>query len=1246
MTDKSESTTSEQTVQDLLQSAQESFERGAVQDCDDSVRRAVDLLKSQQLKNGAEQSALSSEAEEDQKQYFADVFDCTQIILVLLQHKEESHPSHRENLRLLACLCEITGRLDESSAIYARANQLSRKFGKSKRVTPEADEGSIADQIITLCDIPALDKMSSLTQSDDSGLQAEAEKEAAPPEPAEATSETPEDVPIEAIAAGALDAILKDKLLIAPAGGKGASAGTKIFEQESLLLMTAAISSFQSGDFDESVRCYKLILRQYDMLGLRLSDTALDCRLSLGAAYSALGDLPNALSEYSHLAILLEEKLGTAHPYYIAHLHRLTRTCQKAGKLKEARAIINRAAVLVERHLYEEDELRAAVINAQQELLQNGEDTAESPIKTLGNEIASVVEEQAHDVREPLSESVQDILQSAETAFENGEIAASNEFIQRAYEMLKIEAAIVAAGVKATDAEPEGGMSEKRRKQYRQDVFDCTQILLVLLQHEDEAEADYQTGVRMLAGLNEQSGKLEESKALHVHANQLSRRFGTGSTAAQIEGSKDAGSTFSDLPATDFASSLTQVNVEELFAASDIGASLDALDALDAQNAHARTLEFDASPPSDSSIAEADEQLQLSPKLDSPHFQRLLSTRRAKQTLDTEGGIVPIGPTVTDPGTRLLIDAANSAFQSGEFEEAVRCYKLILPQFDAQGLRDSDAAVDCRLSLGAAHVALADLAGALSEYSLLALILEKKLGIGHPFYISNLHRLARTCERAGKLTEAKGIIKRASALAERYLSQQDELRLCIADCENQINRRLQEICEMLQIPATGERSSSSGNAGLSKLTEAGGQGELNTTSNRMVGGADELTPSANQMGGAEPGASTVDLRDAANATGDRQQMSSLSINDLVIWIASCVLAVVAVAFWWPMLVQDTGSTSVTRSSSGSVSSQVFKSADLRDSIEFGPGSAIISVNDQPRTVPYIELNNDFTSIFQMIANLQVNKIFWVEKTPSGLRTDSGEVFFGKDAAESKLIGEMQRIMESVQAEYNQHQTYPTSEEDWQAKRWAYFIDPIDGKPEMAVMKAYNRFTQIEDIFEGSTDVTSIVSFLKHGGRWFNEEPLRPLMISCGTLCSNERRNGHFASDHFFMHATDREGRLLAGRHGDVLVGFLYKNIDNGNLLKEPARSSAIPPGTAWPLPRTIMFVTNGPALWLGFVPLKYALVTVVVALFLIFAFMWLRFDFSKRVNNPKSSMTLLEGICILLMVLVSMCVIRSLITGG
>lgn len=804
-------------------------------------------------------------------------------------------------------------------------------------------------------------------------------------------------------------------------------------------------------------------------------------------------------------------------------------------------------------------------------------------------------------------DSVQELLSSAKKSFEIGDFAQSERHLCNACQQIELHA----AGKQVR----EPGRDEQL---HLDQVFTCSCLTAQLIERLDESDAQHRACIRILARLFEVAGKFEEAKALHRRANQLARKYDKAplfvalpkemenefvaairldepvydASEQTVTAGRGHGTPYS-IPASGHDAEGIADRHEPLIAVSREPVR-ELLAAKQETIPQPKEAVRDETP---SSSETSDERAVAAPSNevvanDASHKQLSAETPSDVKAVNASAGDFAFGWRAIDPSMRILFESARAAFQLGDFEESSRCHQLVLTELEKQNFGDSNMALDCRLSIGSAYVALGDFVQAVREYSKLAVLLEKRLGAGHPFCIGHLYRLARACQRAGRVSEAKAIIARALYLSETYLSPEDDLSVNIKECRE----------EMLRLEQQSLKETID-SAKAMTLQEVGSKG----------GRKDIL---------------------------DRIFLSSEQRRRLV-WLCSAVVACVILFLWLPILAPELVPSHDL--STVTLPDRVFTTADDSAAIRIVDGQyCVLPVDGRERMVPYILVRNDVGGIIQVMWNSMADRAIWVEQTVSGLKTAEGREFYACDSAEYKIIAAMKGIARHLQDYHARMRTFPKNDEEWQSLPWVAYINPSTGRAQVPSLNIYSRRARLGDIFEGVEDTQGLRSYLAHGGTWSDEPPRRPLSISCAVKCSDERLGNGYAAHDFILHATDSSGRLIPARdEGTFLFGYLERCTNLGNLAIDqpaPVRGSA---RTAPPLPGALVFLSDGPDLLLGLFPTRYAPALLAVVSFSFSFLVWLNRQCRERLTNPRKLPTLLEVVVVVMALLLIASLLRS-----
>jgi tetratricopeptide (TPR) repeat protein len=166
----------------------------------------------------------------------------------------------------------------------------------------------------------------------------------------------------------------------------------------------------------------------------------------------------------------------------------------------------------------------------------------------------------------------------------------------------------------------------------------------------------------------------------------------------------------------------------------------------------------------------------------------------------------------------------------------------------------------------------------------------------------------------------------------------------------------------------------------------------------------------------------------------------------------------------------------------------------------------------------------------------VQKQIWLTRTPQGLRTPSGVMFYGLGSPELQLTDLMKNLAERAKVYYARHGVYP----EIGAKNIAY-DNPYSG------LKELPSFEKLYFYDAASRDV--IIAQTREGRKWADQLKPHPGLLSA---CSATIKGPDGESKLFFIRAYGRDANLLTGsRSGTAYYLALQDGADLASTPQEP-----------------------------------------------------------------------------------------------
>ncbi|HEY9787465.1 MAG TPA: hypothetical protein V6D17_18900, partial [Candidatus Obscuribacterales bacterium] len=578
-------------------------------------------------------------------------------------------------------------------------------------------------------------------------------------------------------------------------------------------------------------------------------------------------------------------------------------------------------------------------------------------------------------------------------------------------------------------------------------------------------------------------------------------------------------------------------------------------------------------------------------------FHKLVAKRQEKAEKEAVAEEPPSKPPITAKKLKsatprgdlqLVLNAAQSEFDAANFDQAVTLFKQGYELLSSWGEGETQEAANCLLNLGATYVALEHYGRAVSEYSRLSILLEKNLGPGHWESIANLYRLAITCEKAGRASEARTLLERATTLAEKYLSGQDDLR-----------KRIQKA--YAEFVKTEERS-------LKGAMEA----------------ADTITP-----------LQALSASDEVRRGAIHKFIQSLKTKGLLSWIICSALIFVAGLVALPGLLNALKPVSVEQSPVAmpqSLVGQTFTTGDGQGCFKLDSSDRLeVTVDGKTLRMRSVSLNNDWSDIPSMFQYALVKKTYWFDKTQKGIVGEEGTTYYLPDSYEIRTIEEMRKIGKYVQSYYERKHSYPRNKREWSRDPAVTYINPVKGRADRAVLEVFSKFAKLEEIFGGARNFDETTKYLLKGGLWLDEVALTPCAINCLSRHLDEKVRDEFVAGYFFMHAADRDGKLISARDPGTVCFLAFDHGENrGNIsLEEPPSNAA----NASSESDAVAFITNGSQMIAGFFPIRYSVMIILGILSALSLTGWVVFDARSRIANPKQLPKLFELLSVSFVVL-------------
>jgi hypothetical protein len=142
----------------------------------------------------------------------------------------------------------------------------------------------------------------------------------------------------------------------------------------------------------------------------------------------------------------------------------------------------------------------------------------------------------------------------------------------------------------------------------------------------------------------------------------------------------------------------------------------------------------------------------------------------------------------------------------------------------------------------------------------------------------------------------------------------------------------------------------------------------------------------------------------------------------------------------------------------------------------------------------------------------VQKQIWLTRTPEGLRTDSGVMFYGLGSPELQLTDLMKNLADRAKVYYGRHGVYPEST----SKNISY-ENPYSGLKEIPVFE--NLF------FYDAASHDNLIAQTSEGKKWADDLKPHPGLLSA---CSATIKSSEGEHKLFFIRAYGRDAKLLTG----------------------------------------------------------------------------------------------------------------------
>lgn len=463
---------------------------------------------------------------------------------------------------------------------------------------------------------------------------------------------------------------------------------------------------------------------------------------------------------------------------------------------------------------------------------------------------------------------------------------------------------------------------------------------------------------------------------------------------------------------------------------------------------------------------------------------------------------------------------ADGLFKVNRLNEAKPLYENALVCLEAAYPQGHPDIVYCLGQIGDTCYLLNENEQSLNAFGRLLSLRERQQGVNPSDLVINLFKLAKLCERLGRLDDAETLYQRAEAEAEKSLFAGHPLLGAVMEghaimlkrakrnpeLANKLSQQSREIKQM-----AGDMSKMPGN-----VVDAF---RLNT--HEEEGALDEVE---------QQEAKEAELQ----AARETLQKLFQKFKKIALIILAVVLVGVGITF---------GINQAKIASDNAVQKEIVKkftgeakdfiSSDRLDKLTFLPNGVVDGIIEGVhRKVPFKVV--PFKTGFGTSEPAQRS----YKAIPEGLRADGGHILWKVDAPELKVLDRARSLAEAVQKYYQEKSEYPTDLAEIIQGNDALATNTISNEKEDIPVMSVGRERDWHP--ENAQESTKAEEDLANGKLLEDEPELKPGAIHCYYLQSGDPYVGT-AVKGFFMRIAGSKGTLLPGRTADKCLVIALKN---------------------------------------------------------------------------------------------------------
>ncbi len=559
-----------------------------------------------------------------------------------------------------------------------------------------------------------------------------------------------------------------------------------------------------------------------------------------------------------------------------------------------------------------------------------------------------------------------------------------------------------------------------------------------------------------------------------------------------------------------------------------------------------------------------------------------------------------------------LLEKAASAYGEANYALAEQLYEKALQCLDATAASSPAEVIHCLQSLAEIYYRSQRLTEALPIYQRLLEQSELTLGANHLDVIATTFRLAQTYEGLKMPRKAEEMFQRATNSAERALglahpSSQKIRDAYFAFLANQKASQELEVDVDYFVPS----------ARMSELKQQATDSRLQSSDSGSQSG--QRRP-LKKTGNYRPPTKIKTLRYGAESALE-QASTLLGIRHL--WrhwrgLALSIPLVLGLLFFTFFVLTQLKSHTVAINkellAEMLVKKGKFGSLDNISGLTFVDATHVLLSGDvQHRPIPYVILRGVAEDLKTIISSAFTRRENWYKCKKDELISETGTVLYPKDAPENFIASKMRLLEEFAQSYFRKTGCYPNDSKKWQGASLVY-INPFSDKPDTPTLKIFNGNLDSNYLFgdiENSDYKSDPFEFLRHGGRWRDEQMPVPGRINALALFAPERCADGFRVTEFYIRGYDRDSlSLTAGAPGTFYVIGLKQgkklNQDDRDLNTETVSNSIYPPDR-------ICIVESETA---DLTVMRQSVQTLLLLTLVISVVVWIYAEFKKRKEHP------------------------------